>query len=239
MTDVTSPTIGKLAAALAQFQGRVENITKGSTAKIPTRNGGEYSYTYADLAAVLEAIRKPLSEAGLAVIQSPMSSEAGYALVSRVVHAESGEWAQSILPLPLPPNADAKALGSAVTYARRYALVSLLGLATEDDDGTAASEARQRHEQRRSATRPSANGNGRPAPSATGAPKAEAEAEAGGIGLDEAVALERFLSECGIVHALNFAKTTLKRNLEALSDLSPEDAKRVHDAAAERAAKAA
>lgn len=228
MSSVTSESIGSLAAALAKFQGASENITKGNTAKI-TSTKGSYSYTYADLGSILSAIRKPLSDAGLAVLQSPMSGEAGYELVTKVIHAESGEWAQSILALPVPSSADVKAVGSAITYARRYALISLLGLATDDDDGSAASEARQRHTERYSGQNRDAQRNhvedDQPVP-AESAPRS-------GLSAEKASGLHAALGKVGLKKLDHpaFASAVVKREIVSFKELTTRDAKIVYDTA--------
>lgn len=101
---------------------------------------------YAGLDSVLDAIRDPLLDAGIVLMQPATDTgergEHGEIRVATVktilVHAESGEQYEIQTSIPLPKN-DAQGYGSAVTYARRYALMGLLGLAPEDDDGNAAS----------------------------------------------------------------------------------------------------
>ncbi len=101
---------------------------------------------YAALDSVLDAVRDPLLEAGIILLQPAVDTgerdEHGNLKVATVrtilVHAESGESYEVQTSIPIPKN-DAQGFGSAVTYARRYALLGLLGLAPEDDDGNAAS----------------------------------------------------------------------------------------------------
>ena len=101
---------------------------------------------YAALDSVLEAIRDPLLDAGIVLLQPAIDTgergEHGEIKVATVrtilVHAESGESYEIQTSIPLAKN-DAQGYGSAVTYARRYAILGLLGLAPEDDDGNAAS----------------------------------------------------------------------------------------------------
>jgi hypothetical protein len=98
---------------------------------------------YADLASVWEAIRKPLSSNGLALVQFPRSNDAGVEVETLLIHS-SGEWVAETLHLPVSKH-DAQGVGSAITYARRYGLQSVAGVAPDDDDGNAAaaSPARQ------------------------------------------------------------------------------------------------
>jgi hypothetical protein len=130
-----SQEIGKLAEALAQAQGNFKPIKKERTAKIESSKGS-YSYRYADLSDVLDAVRTPLANFGLALIQPITWHEEHPWLVTRLVHS-SGEWIESLYPLGTYDRP--QEMGSAITYARRYTLTALLGIAAEeDDDGGAA-----------------------------------------------------------------------------------------------------
>lgn len=134
-----SSSIASLTGALAKAQGEFGKVLKDITAKIQTKNGGSYSYQYADLASVLEAIRKPLADHGLAIMQ-PTSCNGDRVNITTILSHESGEWISSSLVLPVEPNSDrqpfVQAVGSTVTYGKRYALCGLLGISSEaDDDG--------------------------------------------------------------------------------------------------------
>ncbi len=120
----------ELLPALFQFQGLVDPIKKGET------NEHLHS-TYADLVAVWAAIRLPLTECGLLVLQEPHPNARGAMVTTTVIHVGSGEWRRSTLFIPAR-KADAQAFGSALTYCRRYGLMTVLGLLTTDDDGHAA-----------------------------------------------------------------------------------------------------
>lgn len=124
-----SETIGKLAEALAKAQAKMEPAKKDS--KNPFFNS-----QYADLAACWNAARKPLTDNGLAVIQTTGLSDAGIVIETTLAHA-SGEWLSSSLLMPLVKR-DSQGVGSAITYGRRYALAAIVGLVTDDDDGEAA-----------------------------------------------------------------------------------------------------
>lgn len=139
MSDMQSQTIGALAEALAKAQGSMESPAKTKRAKIESQKGS-YSYTYADLSDIVDAIRKPLSENGLSVAQVISYDGQALVLTTQLQHA-SGEWLRSTYPLPLHQRPQDQ--GSAITYARRYALCALLGIAAEDDDdGQAAQQAK-------------------------------------------------------------------------------------------------
>lgn len=128
----TTDNIGALAAALAKAQGELKNIEKSKT-------NTHFKTKYADIADGLDVVRPVLSKYGIAIIQATdMNPDTGiFFLTTRLVHT-SGEWVESIYPLPV---GKAQEQGSAITYARRYSLFSMVGVAgtNEDDDGNAAS----------------------------------------------------------------------------------------------------
>ena len=125
----------ELAAALAAFQAEAPTVSKGKTAKVPTKAGGSYSYTYANLADVVEAAYPLLSKHGLSFSCVPRNREVGgYELVGILLHS-SGESLEGSLPLS---GNTPQELGSALTYMRRYLLGAMTGLVTDDDDDGAA-----------------------------------------------------------------------------------------------------
>lgn len=139
MTASTEPAseFPNLVAALAHVQANLPTVGKTKTAKIPTKNGGEYTYTYADLAEVAAKIHPLLSKAGLAFIAAPTFIDGQYVLVGTLQHT-SGDKYEGVFPLP---TGDPKQIGSAITYGRRYILSSLTGVvADDDDDGQAAQQ---------------------------------------------------------------------------------------------------
>ena len=129
----TSPEVGDLAKALAAAQGAI-------TVAAFDRENPHFRSSYATLASIYAACRPALAANGLAVVQAMSDGPNGrLALTTRLLHA-SGEWMESTCTVAAD-KAGAQALGSAATYLRRYALVSMLGIATgEDDDGEAAEE---------------------------------------------------------------------------------------------------
>lgn len=121
-----SESITKLAVALSKFQGEVTNPS--NTAVNPF-----FKSKYAPLETVLNTIRPILSKHGLSVIQAPSTDENNIVITTILIH-DSGEF---IEPKPLELKMDkvtAQGAGSAITYARRYALSSILGISSEDDD---------------------------------------------------------------------------------------------------------
>ena len=141
--EVAPATTGTphLNAALAAVQAELPRIDKGRTATVPTKAGGQYSYTYADLSDVAAAIKPLLGRNGLAFTAWPTLSLVTNRFVLRyeLLH-ESGEQKGGEYPLPSPTEVGAQALGSAITYARRYCLCAVTGVAPDDDDDAAAAD---------------------------------------------------------------------------------------------------
>lgn len=127
-----SEHINEVAGALAKAQGMMESALKDSA-------NPYFKSKYASLDAVWDAIRKPLSSNGLSVIQTIEGSGDNINITTTLAHS-SGQWISSSFPIvvgrPKPQE-----LGSVITYMRRYALSSLVGVtADEDDDGNAAQD---------------------------------------------------------------------------------------------------
>jgi hypothetical protein len=133
-----SPGIGSLAAALAKAQGEMEAAGRDRTAHVKS-DKGNYSYNYATLAGVWEACRAPLAANGLAVIQTTRNGGDTITVRTLLAHA-SNEWIAGELTMR-PAAKDPQSIGSALTYARKYALAAMVGIAAddEDDDGAAGS----------------------------------------------------------------------------------------------------
>jgi hypothetical protein len=122
----------QLQAALAEAQGEFPAISREKSVTVKTRDGSSYSYSYADLATILAAVRPVLAKHGLAIIQ-PLESPAGVPSVrTEILHAAGGRIAAAF-PLGALPDSPQQR-GSLITYVRRYALISMLALAAEDDD---------------------------------------------------------------------------------------------------------
>jgi hypothetical protein len=181
MTDSTP----NLNAALAAFQSELPRAAKDNTAKVPTKSGGSYSYSYADLSDLSPLILPLLGKHELAWSTCPTVVDGRFVLRYALRHS-SGECLEGDWPLPAP-SSSAQELGSAVTYARRYTLCAVTGVAPgkDDDDAAATSHRRQPSAGRRSAPQddydpgpspdfgedsrmpPANNGNGHPAGSDT------------------------------------------------------------------------
>lgn len=121
----------KLVEALVKFQGEVGSIQKKSV--------GVHGAKYAQLADVMKEVLPALNKNGLAVTQWPTQIE-GQPALRTILHHSSGESIEDTMPLILPKQ-DPQGQGSAITYARRYSLASILGLVIdEDDDGQKATD---------------------------------------------------------------------------------------------------
>lgn len=128
--------MGELHQALRAAQAEFPVITRKRDAAIETKSGGSYHYSYADLGDINEAVDKILWKHGLTLIQKLDNLGGEPALVTEL-HHDSGESDGG--SIPLPSGLTSQALGSAVTYLRRYAKSTILGIVTEpDDDGAAA-----------------------------------------------------------------------------------------------------
>jgi hypothetical protein len=130
MTAQSKVETGTLAASMALAFAEIEAATKSAT-------NPHFKSKYADLGAVIEAIKPPLIRHGLFFTQRCQPAEDGIS-VETVLHHCGGE-KESLGTLYVPANKrDAQGFGSALTYARRYALQTAFGVPTEDDDGNAA-----------------------------------------------------------------------------------------------------
>jgi hypothetical protein len=123
-----SPSITNLTQGLAKFHAMVGKISKD--AKNPF-----FKSNYASLPHIITEVSEPLEKAGLILSQFPN----GDGLTTMLIHAETGEYISATYTLQVVRQNDPQAQGSAISYARRYAITSILNLAISDDDGEAAS----------------------------------------------------------------------------------------------------
>ena len=125
-----SESINELATALAKAQGQMGAAIKGAENPF-------FKSSYADLGSVIKAIKEPFAANGLSYVQFPICQDNTAGLVTRLMHS-SGQWLEQDYTLPVG-KFDAQGVGSAITYARRYALQAIAGIPAGDDDGNAAS----------------------------------------------------------------------------------------------------
>lgn len=127
----TSEQINEITAALAKAQGEITNPSKDS-------QNPHFRNFYADLTSGINAIRGALTKHGLAYLQATRLDGDIFMVDTRISHA-SGQWIESEYPACKFP-AKPQEVGSALTYARRYSLFAIVGIAGEDDDGEAANK---------------------------------------------------------------------------------------------------
>lgn len=128
-----SDQINELAVALAKAQALIKQPAKTRTATIKS-DKGSYGYKYADLPDIIDAYRQPFSDNGLSIVQSVSTDDRRVAITTVLLHG-SGQWIQDTLFMPVADNRP-QAIGSAITYGRRYAISAMVGVAPdEDDDG--------------------------------------------------------------------------------------------------------
>lgn len=121
-----------LASALLKAQAGMGKLIKDS-------NNPHFNSTYASLAAVMDTVRGPLTDAGLVLYQSASSAEGLVIVRSMLIHAETGETIEEQLALPVAQKTP-QAMGSAITYGRRYLAMAMCGLSPDDDDANGASQ---------------------------------------------------------------------------------------------------
>ena len=125
----SSESINELATALCAAQSQMGGAVKDSANPF-------FKSSYADLTSVIKAIKQPFADNGLSYTQFPVSNENGVGVSTRLMHI-SGQWLEMDYTLPTVKK-DPQAAGSAITYARRYALQSIAGIPTADDDAESA-----------------------------------------------------------------------------------------------------
>lgn len=161
-----SPAIEKLSEALAKAQAEIKEAALD-------KENPHFHNPYATLASVWEACRKPLSDNGLSVTQVIGTLE-GKSVLRTVLMHSSGQWIESTCPL-ITQQAGMQALGSAITYARRYSLAAIVGVAAgekEEDDGNGADKGQGR-------TRAQKQTREKKDPPASSGPKVQVESKPG------------------------------------------------------------
>jgi ERF superfamily protein len=236
----SSESVAALASALAKAQAELINPEKSLTATIRTgRVGeGERSFRYAPLSSGLDIVRKTLGQHEIATLQTTaIDQNTGIVNLTTTLAHASGEWIASDWPVcPIGETANPQRMGAALTYARRYALFTLVGIAGEDDldapdlctgAATLSSTARERVLQPRdenSPGQPRGPGNGRD----RGGSKGEAS-----VILDpnrSAQLRDKLLVEIGHIPSAELAATWAGEALAAKNGLTAADAKLVEDA---------
>lgn len=128
---VMSAEIGEIAQALSEFQSELKQPPLKKTVKVTTKAGGSYTFKYADLSACMAAAAPLLAQKGLSVTQLITDRK----LITLLTH-KSGQWFKS--EIGIGNASDYQALGSAITYLKRYSYCAILGIVADDDDDTNA-----------------------------------------------------------------------------------------------------
>lgn len=131
----TGQQYDKIAAALIKAQGEIKNVVKD-------KENPFYKAKYAGLDSVVAACKEALLKNGIAFIQTTNVTDKGPVLVTTLLHV-SGQFVSGFYPLVTAKKDDPQALGSATTYARRYALAAMVGICSEDDDDAESATQRQ------------------------------------------------------------------------------------------------
>jgi ERF superfamily len=230
----SSESVAALASALAKAQAELVNPEKSLTATIRSgRPGeGERSFRYAPLASGLDIVRKTLGQHEIATVQTTAVDQAAglVNLTTMLAHA-SGEWIASDWPVcPIAEMANPQRMGAALTYARRYALFTLVGITGEDDldapDLCAAPPTTAKTGMESGELRLPSPGDG------NGRTRAAARAASTPVlSFDESAALrDRLLGEIAGLQSQESAANWAQRALPAKNRLSAEDAKLLEEA---------
>ena len=234
----SSESVAALASALAKAQAELVNPEKSLTATITAVRPGERERTfrYAPLSSGLDIVRKTLGQHEIATMQTTAIDQAsGLVNLTTVLAHASGEWIASDWPVcPIAETANPQRMGTALTYARRYALFTLVGIAGEDDldapdlcDGppSLSSSADDRSSQdTRWRMPPRTPGNGRSRSDRKGEAPVTLDPE------HSAALREKLLTELGTITSADLAAAWARDALPAKNTLTPTDAKLVEDA---------
>jgi hypothetical protein len=137
---ITSDKIDQVATSLYAVQRELRNPPPNARADIETKSGRTFGYDYLSLPKLIDVVREAFKAVSLAYVQEITQLGTGIGVTTRIMHGPSGQWVE-LGPLPVPCAPDAQAVGSAITYGRRYALAAAVGIAAdEDDDAAGAAE---------------------------------------------------------------------------------------------------
>jgi hypothetical protein len=129
----TSEAINEIASALAKAQASMKNAALNKV-------NPHFKSKYADLAGIRDTVIPDLAKNGIAVVQTIDTRDGNLVMLTRLIHA-GGQWIESLCPIPA--GSDMQKMGSAITYARRYSLSAICGIAADEDDDANAAAAPQ------------------------------------------------------------------------------------------------
>ena len=238
----SSSSVGALAAALAKAQAELVNPEKSMTATVRSddRGGAGQIFRYAPLSSGLEILRKTLGQHEIAILQATaIDQAAGVVNLSTTLCHSSGEWVGSTWPVcSIDDMASPKRMGAALTYARRYALFTLAGIAGEDDLDAHDLNAPAPAVKARKTKQPS-NGDTRPnGPQKMGRPTLADRASKSTSGFTNptlklrlsAVLLDQLRKQLNEIDSAEGAALWARRVLPAKNSLDTADARQLEDA---------
>ena len=238
----SSSSIGNLAAALAKAQVELVNPEKSMVATMPAcgKGAAEQTFRYAPLSSGLDIVRKTLGQHEIATVQATaIDHAAGFVNVTTTLAHSSGEWISSDWPVcSLEDMASPKRMGAALTYARRYALFALVGIAGEDDldapdlNAPELADAGGKKPLLNGQTRPDGGRNhvGRKIPAGRDEKGHVNSANAGLKSQLSAVLREQLLGDLKEVNSVDAAAMWARRILPAKNSLLVADARQVENA---------
>jgi hypothetical protein len=229
----SSESIGTIAAALAKAQVEMTNPEKSLVATIrsPFPREGDRTFRYAPLSSGLDIVRKGLGRYEIATIQTTaIDKDAGLLRLTTVLAHSSGEWISSEWPVcPVADITSAQRMGAALTYARRYALFTLVGIAGEDDLDAPDLDATSRTE---GAEPPRSKSTGDAAVAAGARDRAKLRVCSGGPVLpsdQSAILRERLLGQLVAISSSDEAAVWARQHLSAKNTLTAGDARIVEE----------
>jgi hypothetical protein len=236
----SSESIGNLAAALAKAQAELANPEKTLTATIrsPFTREGDRTFRYAPLSTGLDIVRKSLGRHEIATVQTTaIDNEAGLIRLTTILAHSSGEWMSSDWPVcPISETAAPQRMGAALTYARRYALFTLVGIAGEDDldapDLAAPTSPTSEHEKPKGDSNDRLNGGQRNPQRATLRRSVKVHSQSTGtiLGVEASAELrDRLLAELNDLGSSDDAAMWAHRCLAEKNKLVTGDAQRVEE----------
>lgn len=227
----TSETIGTLAAALAKAQLQLTNPEKSLVATIRKDGGADETFRYAPLSSGLEIVRKTLGDHEIATVQTTsIDQAAGIVQLTTMLAHSSGEWIASDWPVcPISDTATPRRMGEALTYARRYGLFTLVGIAGEDDRD--APDVATPTNQRSGPEKPTNNGGDGHLNGGRHARRSRAKAAEQPLRPAASAELrDRLVAELDALETGEDAATWAHRHLAEKNKLTTTDAQRVEDA---------
>jgi ERF superfamily len=228
----SSETIGTIAAALAKAQAQLVNPEKSliGTIRADEVGGSERSFRYAPLSSGLDIVRKTLSQHEIATVQTTLIDEtAGIVRLNTVLAHASGEWIASDWPVcAITETAAPHRMGAALTYARRYALFTLVGIAGEDDLDAPDLTTSGKETGKNVSDKPGSNGRQQTGRAQKGSSSASRQPELPAA-LSASLRIE-LLREIEVLSSLDDAALWARRRLAAKNKLSAADAEHVERA---------